>query len=90
MDDRSYILPHQHLPGGSASAGVMKGLQAVLVFVVTSVSFCGRIGGNEMCFSTSKLASLVIVCSGVVLFGKTTAALGADGRRARGGKVETV
>ena len=62
----------KHFPGGSTSAGVMKALQAVLVFVFTSILFCGRIGSQEMCFSQLKLISLMIVAGGVALFGKTT------------------
>jgi drug/metabolite transporter (DMT)-like permease len=62
----------KHFPGGATSAGVMKALQAVLVFVVTSVTYCGRLGGPEMCFSNAKLVSLIVVVGGVLLFGKAT------------------
>ena len=62
--------------GGSTSAGVMKALQAVLVFLVTSLAYCGRMGGEEMCFSLLKFVSLVIVVFGVLLFGKATAQAG--------------
>ena len=62
----------KHFPGGSTSAGVLKGLQAVLVFVFTSVAFCGRFGGEELCFSRVKFTSLVVVVGGVLLFGKAT------------------
>ena len=65
----SYFFTLRHFPGGAVSAGVMKGLQAVLVFVVTDRFFCGRTGGAEMCFSSTKLVSLVTVVGGVVLFG---------------------
>jgi drug/metabolite transporter (DMT)-like permease len=58
-----------HFPGGATSAGVMKGLQAVLVFLFTDWVFCGRTGGEEMCFSTSKLISLLAVTGGVVTYG---------------------
>jgi len=68
----SYFFTLRHFPGGATSAGVMKGLQAVLVFVVTDYFFCGRSGGSEMCFSTTKLASLVTVVGGVLLFGVYT------------------
>ena len=61
-----------YFPGGSTSAGVMKGLQAVLVFVITHFAFCGRIGGQEMCFSRTKLVSLVTVSGGVVGYGIAT------------------
>jgi drug/metabolite transporter (DMT)-like permease len=62
----------RHYPGGSTSAGVMKGLQAVLVFGATHVLFCGRTGGEEMCFSIPKLVSLVTVVGGVAVFGLAT------------------
>ena len=62
----------KHFYGGSTSAGVMKGLQAVLVFVFTSFAFCGRFGGEELCFSRVKFTSLVVVVGGVLLFGKAT------------------
>jgi hypothetical protein len=52
----------------------MKALQSVLVFAFTSLAYCGRLGGNEMCFSSTKLASLVVVVGGIILFGKSTAA----------------
>jgi hypothetical protein len=47
----------------------MKALQAVLVFVAAHWLYCGRIGGQEMCFTTSKLVSLLTVVGGVMLFG---------------------
>jgi len=59
-------------PGGSTSAGVMKGLQAVLVFVVAHFLYCGHPGGEGMCFSVPKLVSLVTVVGGVVLFSAST------------------
>jgi len=59
-------------PGGATSAGVMKAFQAVLVFVATSFVFCGKIGGTEMCFTTGKFVSLIIVVVGVLVFGKAT------------------
>jgi len=62
----------KHFPGGATSAGVMKGLQAVLVFVTTSITFCSRLGGSEMCFTTDKFLSLVVVVAGVILFAKAT------------------
>jgi hypothetical protein len=63
----------KHVSGGATSAGVMKALQSVLVFAFTSLACCGRLGGNEMCFSSTKLASLVVVVGGIILFGKSTA-----------------
>lgn len=62
----------RHFPGGATSAGVMKGMQAVLVFVFTNFSYCGRVGGSEMCFSTAKLLSLITVCGGVLGYGYAT------------------
>lgn len=61
-----------HFPGGATSAGVMKGLQAVLVFVFAHLAYCGRIGGDEMCFSQSKCISLITVCGGVLGYGYAT------------------
>ena len=61
-----------HFPGGATSAGVMKGLQAVLVFVFTDLAYCGRTGGEEMCFTIAKFISLVTVVGGVILFGIAT------------------
>ena len=67
-----YFYTLARFPGGATSAGIMKGLQAVLVFAATSVAYCGHIGGEEMCFSQLKLASLVVVVGGVFVFGKAT------------------
>jgi drug/metabolite transporter (DMT)-like permease len=62
----------RHFPGGATSAGVMKGLQAVLVFVVTHVAYCGRTGGAEMCFSQAKFLSLFTVVGGVIGYAVAT------------------
>jgi drug/metabolite transporter (DMT)-like permease len=62
----------RHFPGGSTSAGVMKGLQAVLVSVVTHLAYCGRTGGSEMCFTRQKFLSLVTVSGGVIAYGFAT------------------
>ena len=62
----------RHYPGGATSAGVMKGLQAVLVFCFTDWLYCGRIGGDEMCFTRSKFVSLVTVCAGLIIYGSAT------------------
>jgi hypothetical protein len=59
-------------PGGATSAGVLKGLQAVLVFLVSSVLLCGRIGGLEMCWTQTKLLSLMVVVFGILLYGIST------------------
>lgn len=68
----SFFFTLAHLPGGAASAGVLKALQAVLVFVATSLVYCGRLGGPELCVSKLQLLSLVLVVGGVVLFGHAT------------------
>lgn len=62
----------KYVPGGSTSAGVLKALQAVLVFAATSMAFCNVFGGQEMCFTVHNGISLCIVVGGVVLFGKAT------------------
>lgn len=55
-------------------AGVMKGLQAVLVFVATHFLYCGKTGGSEMCFTNGKFSSLVTVVGGVFWFSFVTPA----------------
>jgi len=62
----------KHFPGGATSAGVLKGLQAVLVFMASSVLLCGRWGGVEMCWSGSKLIALVVVVCGILVYGSHT------------------
>ena len=62
----------KNCPGGSTSAGVLKGLQAVLVFAASSLILCGRLGGMEMCWSRSKFISLVVVVFGILLYGAFT------------------
>lgn len=62
----------KHFPGGATSAGALKGLQAVLVFAASSVVLCGRWGGVEMCWSTAKGLSLVVVVCGILLYGTFT------------------
>ena len=59
-------------PGGATSAGVMKCLQAVLVFVLTDLAFCGKMGGEELCFTKSKFISLATVVGGVISYGIAT------------------
>lgn len=70
----SYCFYHtiRFFKGGSVSAGIMKGLQAVLVFVASHWLYCGRTGGSEMCFTTGKFLSLVTVAGGVVYFSWVT------------------
>jgi ABC-type nickel/cobalt efflux system permease component RcnA len=67
----SFYYTVAHYSGGSTSAGVMKGLQAVLVFVAAHLIYCGSghpIENSNMCFSIIKFTSLVTVVSGVWLF----------------------
>jgi drug/metabolite transporter (DMT)-like permease len=61
-----------NFPGGATSAGVMKGLQAVLVFLSTDLLYCNKVGGPEMCFTQAKFLSLVTVCGGVLGYGLAT------------------
>lgn len=77
----SFFHTLRHFPGGSTSAGVMKGLQATLVFVTTAVAFCGRRGGKEMCFSFNKFISLIVVSIGVSVYGFATSLNSRDKRR---------
>ena len=83
-----------NFPGGSTSAGVMKGLQAVLVFLFTHFIYCDKIGGSEMCFSRAKFLSLVTVCGGVLGYGYATelarknGAIGASRKQRRASRDE--
>ena len=70
-----------YFPGGATSAGVMKGLQAVLVFVFTDFAFCGKTGGQDLCFTNSKCVSLVLVVIGVVAYGTSTPSHVGEGYR---------
>jgi len=76
----SFFYTLKCFPGGATSAGVMKGLQAVLVFVFTSVVYCDKSSDSmgEMCFTKIKFISLVVVVGGVMLF-----AIGTDSGRKR-------
>jgi drug/metabolite transporter (DMT)-like permease len=80
----------RHLPGGSTSAAVFKGLQAVLVFVFTDWAYCGRFGGEEMCFSRSKFISLVTVAGGVLWYGLATKRSAKNGSRGQSGGYERI
>eukprot|EP00571_Detonula_confervacea_P005676 CAMPEP_0172324096 /NCGR_PEP_ID=MMETSP1058-20130122/50439_1 /TAXON_ID=83371 /ORGANISM="Detonula confervacea, Strain CCMP 353" /LENGTH=484 /DNA_ID=CAMNT_0013040275 /DNA_START=226 /DNA_END=1680 /DNA_ORIENTATION=+ len=62
----------KYFPGGATSEGVLKGLQAVLVFAASAIALCGRWGGIEMCWSRSKFVSLVVVVCGILLYGTFT------------------
>ena len=69
----SFMYTLRHFPGGAVSAGVLKGLQAVFVFMATSAVFCGTdAGGEELCFNMAKLLSLVVVVGGSLVYGKAT------------------
>ena len=75
-----------HVTGGATSAGILKGLQAVLVSVATHFLFCHRpgiVGGEELCFTRGKFLSLMTVTSGVTLYGMATAAKEQSGRSRR-------
>jgi len=77
----SFFYTLKCFPGGATSAGVMKGLQAVLVFVFASVVYCDTSSSDsmgEMCFTKIKFISLVVVVGGVMLF-----AIGTDSGRKR-------
>ena len=64
----TFYVTLKHFPGGATSAGVLKGLQAVLVFGVGSLVLCGRWGGLEMCWSMVKFGSLVVVVCGILVY----------------------
>lgn len=69
----SFMYTLRHFPGGAVSAGILKGLQAVIVFLATSAVFCGTAaGGEEMCINIAKLLSLVVVVGGSLIYGKAT------------------
>ena len=68
----TYFFTLAKYPSGATSAGVMKGLQAVLVFVCTDRLYCNKLGGPEMCFSRAKFISLITVCGGVFGYSYTT------------------
>jgi drug/metabolite transporter (DMT)-like permease len=68
----TFYVTLKHFPGGATSAGVLKGLQAVLVFAASAYFLCERWGGREMCWSDSKFVSLVIVVSGIMMYGVFT------------------
>lgn len=80
----TFLHTSRHFMGGATSAGVMKGLQAVLVFVATHILYCGRSGGEEMCFTRGKLLSLITVAGGVTFYGFATSARENGGSRGGG------
>jgi len=51
---------------GAVSAGVIKGLQAVCVFVLAHLLFCGR--EKAQCYTLLKGVSLIVVVSGVLAY----------------------
>jgi drug/metabolite transporter (DMT)-like permease len=68
----TFYVTLRHFPGGATSAGVLKGLQAVLVFAASAYLLCEKWGGRETCWSNSKFVSLVIVVSGIMMYGAFT------------------
>lgn len=54
---------------GSATTGVIKGLQAVLTFVSSHFAFCGI--QPSQCFTATKGVSLAIVLTGVLIYSAT-------------------
>jgi drug/metabolite transporter (DMT)-like permease len=68
----TFFVTLRHFPGGATSAGVLKGLQAVLVFAASAYLLCEKWGGRETCWSNSKFVSLVIVVSGIMMYGAFT------------------
>ena len=62
LHSATFFVALKHLAGGATSAGVLKGLQAVLVFAASSALLCGRWEGTgeETCWSASKLVSLSV------------------------------
>ena len=68
----TYFATLKYFPGGATSAGILKGLQAVLVFAAGAYFLCEKWGGRETCWSNSKFASLVIVVSGIMMYGAFT------------------
>lgn len=72
LHSATFFTTLKHYPGGATSAGVMKGLQAVLVFAASAMILCGRWGGMEMCWSSSKGVSLVVVVCGIMLYAMFT------------------
>ena len=70
LHSATFFVALKHLAGGATSAGVLKGLQAVLVFAASSALLCGRWEGTgeEMCWSASKLVSLSVVLCGIGLY----------------------
>jgi hypothetical protein len=78
----TFYVTLKYLPGGATSAGILKGLQAVLVFCFSSIFLCERDDVNDngdkgvvgqsqdemMCWSTNKAISLFIVLCGIASY----------------------
>jgi hypothetical protein len=79
----TFYVTLKYLPGGATSAGILKGLQAVLVFCFSSIFLCerddddnidnggkgvGRSQDEMMCWSTNKAISLLIVLCGIASY----------------------
>jgi hypothetical protein len=86
LHSATFFVTLKHVAGGATSAGVLKGLQAVLVFGASSALLCGRWEGTggEMCWSASKLVSLSVVLCGIGLY----AAGGAPRQHGGGGATD--
>lgn len=79
LHSAAFFATLKNFPGGATSAGVLKGLQAVLVFAASSIALCGRWGGKEMCWSQNKFVSLVVVVCGILFYGTFTEKKGRGG-----------
>jgi hypothetical protein len=76
----------KYVPGGATTAAVMKGLQAVMVFVFSwIVDVCIHTSTSPI-FSWRKWSSLILVVTGVVLYGSMSKK---DGRGCVGGGMES-
>ena len=73
----------QNYRGGSVTAGIFKGLQAVLVFGAAHLVYCQddkeedednwwNVSNAAVCFSPRKAASLILVVTGVAVFAVVT------------------
>lgn len=86
----TFYVTLKYLPGGATSAGILKGLQAVLVFCFSSIFLCerhdidngGKVGQRPqdemLCWSTNKAVSLFIVLCGIASYTRGMTMHGAD------------
>ena len=68
---------------GSATTGVLKGVQAVTTFVASHYAFCSVV--QSQCFSVPKAVSLVVVLLGVMMYSLASRQTAATGTGNRGG-----